>query len=239
MSDCTRSSMRPERKADLSRRVMLGRGIALAVAASTLPGKTARSAQSLPVPSSRSLNFRILRKGDQIGTHSINFHDDGTALRVEVAVGILVKFGPIPVYRYDHRVIEIWQGGALVSADAKTNDDGKAHFMTARLGPEGLLVEGSAGGPYVAPPGAILANHWNRAELDGPMINPQGGKLLRPIVSPGKEESVALASGRIVPARRYNLTGDAKLDLWYDHSDTWTATRFVAEDGSEILYERT
>ena len=41
-----------------------------------------------------------------------------------------------------------------------------------------------------------------------------------------------------VPARRFNLSGDARLDLWYDRSNSWAATRFNPEDGSEVLFER-
>jgi len=126
----------------------------------------------------------------------------------------------------------------LIAADGKTNDDGKARSMTARLGPEGLVVEGTLGGRYVAPKGTMIANHWNRDELKGPMVNPQGGKLLRPVVTPGPEQAIALASGKTVPAKRFSLSGDVRLDLWYDRADMWTSTRFVPEDGSEVLYER-
>ena len=110
--------------------------------------------------------------------------------------------------------------------------------MNAQARPEGLVVEGSLSGRYVAPPGTMVANHWNREELSGPMINPQGGMLLRPLVTPGPEEAVLMASGKRVAARRFNLSGDARLDLWYDRSNTWAATRFNPEDGSEVLYER-
>jgi hypothetical protein len=66
----------------------------------------------------------------------------------------------------------------------------------------------------------------------------KGGKLLRAVVTSYAEEPVPLASGAKVPARRFYIRGDAQLDLWYDRSETWTAARFVAEDGSEIFYQR-
>lgn len=227
MSVYIRSVLRPDR---LSRRSALA---GLAVMATGIAG----TASAAPVPPDGSLVFRIRRKGSEIGQHAVRFRQNGDALRVDVTVEIVLKFGPIPVYRYNHRASEDWRGGALVAADGKTNDDGTAHAMTARLEPDGLQVDGSDSGRYVAPLGALTANHWNQRELDGPMINPQGGKLLRPVIVAYPEEPIALASGRKIPARRYNFSGDAKLDLWYDRSGTWSRTRFIAEDGSEVFYD--
>ncbi len=244
MSDCTRSNAQPDLGNPPGPGRRLGRRtLLLSLGAVCAPGLAASAgteppARKLPVPAGGSLAFRILRNGSEIGRHVVTFRQDGDTLRVDVAVDIVVKFGPIPVYRYVHRASEFWRDGVLIAADGKTNDDGKARSMTARLGPEGLVVEGTLGGRYVAPPGTLVANHWNRDELNGPMINPQGGKLLRPLVTRGPEEPVALASGGKLPARRFGLSGDVTLDLWYDRSDTWAATRFIPEDGSEVLYER-
>jgi hypothetical protein len=203
-----------------------------------LPAAGAEPANPLPVPEGGSLGFRIRRNDKDIGRHSVDFRETGGTLQVDVAVDIVVYLGPIPVYRYRHRAGETWQNGVLVAAAGKTNDDGKAEWMTANLEAEGLIVRGNVGGRYVAPPGAMIANHWNRGELEVPVINPQGGRLLRETVTPYPEEPVRLASGQLVPARRFNLAGDVKLDLWYDRGETWTSTRFVADDGSVVLYER-
>ena len=76
------------------------------------------------------------------------------------------------------RTTEHWQDGNLVSATSKANNDGKPESMTAKLQGDALAVQGSKSGHYTAPPGAILATHWNRAELKGPMINPENGELM-------------------------------------------------------------
>ncbi len=236
MSVYTRSNVRPDPGQRLARRSVLG-GLA-ALSASGMTGLAKAAAPALPVPDTGSLAFRIRRNDKDIGSHRLAFRQDGDNLLVDVAVEIVVSFGPIPVFRYVHRASETWRDGVLVAADGKTNDDGKMESMTARLGPDGLVVQGTTGGRYIAPPGAMTANHWNHRELAVPVINPQGGRLLRPIVTAFPEEPVSLASGKKIAARRFNLSGDAKLDLWYDRTETWTATRFVAEDGSIVLYER-
>lgn len=237
MSGCTRLKIQSEPSGRIERRGLLACLGAVCVSGLARPGQAAPTL-GLPVPDRGGLAFRIVRGGSEIGKHTVTFRQDGNTLRVDIAVEILVKFGPIPVYRYVHNASETWRGGLLVAADGKTNDDGKARSMNAQAGPEGLVVEGSLSGRYVAPPGTLVANHWNREELSGPMINPQGGKLLRPLVTPGPEEAVLLASGNRVPASRFNLSGDARLDLWYDRANAWAATRFNPEDGSEVMYER-
>jgi hypothetical protein len=229
MSDYTKSNARLEL---MNRRTMLGGFAALSVA------RAACAAEASPIPASGSLGFRVVRNGDEIGKHVLTFRQEGELLRVDVVVDIVVTLGPIAVFRYVHRSSETLRGGLLIAAEGRTDDDGKQASMSARLGPGGLQVQGSTGGNYTAPAGAMMASHWNHRELDGPMINPQGGKLMRPVVTRYPEGQIALASGRNVAAKRFNLSGDAKLDLWYDRAETWTATRFVAEDGSEVLYQR-
>jgi hypothetical protein len=44
-----------------------------------------------------------MRHGAPIGTHVMTFHGDGDGLIVDIAVDVLVKFGPIPLVRYTHR----------------------------------------------------------------------------------------------------------------------------------------
>jgi hypothetical protein len=72
----------------------------------------------------------------------------------------------------------------------------------------------------------------------GPMIGVQDGMLVRPIVSPQPEEPVRLATGDDIRARRYTLSGDLDLELWYDPSDTAAELRSPAADGWFITYER-
>ena len=38
--------------------------------------------------------------------------------------------------------------------------------------------------------------------------------------------------------KRYVLSGDLDLELWYDASDAWVGMRFTVADGSVISYER-
>lgn len=190
------------------------------------------------VPATGVLAFRALRNGSALGTHRLTFQQRGAELSVAIAVDYVVYLGPIPVFRYTLRGTELWRGDALVSVQAQTDDDGAKAWMRAEADGGRLQVDGSKSGRYVAPPGAIAATHWNRREVEAPMINPQNGELLAFTVAPGGTDNVALASGATVAARRYALTGPSVMDLWYEADGVWASLRAVARDGSVITYQR-
>lgn len=202
---------------------------ALLAAALALPG----------VPRADMLRFRLIREGAAIGTHVLQFEPGPNGITITIAVDIAVRFGPLVLYRYRLRGREIWEDGRCVAASATADDDGVSQFMRATRRNDGLLVEGSGVSPYVAPADAMIASHWNQAELRGPWINLQDGKLLHPHVTPLGSDPVLLANGTRVAASCYAITGPAQIRIWYTPSSTWTGLVFIAKDGSQVRYERT
>jgi hypothetical protein len=193
---------------------------------------------ALAVPSSKKLAFRILRKGSGIGTHALTFAQSGDALTVTVDVAMAVYFGPIRLFHYNHHAVEQWAGDMFTSLDSKTDYDGEPAFCTVRRDSDKLTVEGSNAPKYTAPGTTLAATHWNKAELQGPMINPENGMMLRPKIADLGMGQVALASGAEIPAHRYSWHGTHSLDLWYDAQNDWAGLKAVVKDGSELIYER-
>jgi hypothetical protein len=207
------------------------RSLLLALAA----GTSARAA----VPDNRMLAFHVQRNGSDIGTHVLDFSRDPDGLDITIAVDIAVGIGPLVLFRYRLRGTEKWRGGQVVQADVTTNNNGRAAFMRARREAEGLWVEGSASGRYLAPAGSLPATHWNPAEHDAPMVNPQDGKLFRPTVVRSGLRQMQLPDGPSLAARRFTLTGEPEMLLWYDQADAWCALQAAGKDGSNITYHRT
>jgi Family of unknown function (DUF6134) len=198
-----------------------------------------RDILALPAsPPSDRLAFRLVREGDAIGTHVLTFARLDNGLDVHIAVDIAVRFGPLVLFRYTLRGLEQWRNGSFVHLDATTNDNGTRDQMRADRDVQGLWVEGSQARRYLAPSDALPATHWNMAELQAPWINPQGGRLLHPVVRCLGPGQVALASGGAETATEYALSGDARLDIWYNESRDWSGLGFAAKDGSEVRYER-
>jgi hypothetical protein len=211
---------------------MIGRRAAVAAAGVVLGGVAARAAS----PEDR-LAFDIMREGSRIGSHVLNFAASDNAMTVRIAVDIAVRFGPLVVFRYTLRGLEQWSGGALVHAEAHADDDGTPGHMQADRDAGGLWVSGSKAARYLAPAKALTATHWNMAELDGPWINFQDGGLLHPAVARIGTDQVKRPGGGSKPATHFALTGDARLDLWYDSDRRWSALTFTAHDGSLVRYE--
>lgn len=185
----------------------------------------------------QNLTFRVMRKGDDIGRHSLSFAGDASDLRVAINVDIRVGLGPITLYRYTLRAAERWRNGVLMEMSGTTDDDGTKDFVNARRQNDRLAVEGSAGPAYVAPAVSIAASHWNRAELAGPMVNIQDGALLDFTVTPKGVQQVT-ARGRQVAAEHYVLQGKEHLEIWYDSAGAWVGLTAIGRDGSLITYEQ-
>ena len=190
------------------------------------------------VPRADLLRFRLLREGSGIGAHVLHFLPAPGGMRVVIAVDIAVRFGPLVLYRYRLRGEETWRDGRCVAAASHTDDDGTALFMRATRDASGLWVEGTRTPRYRAPADAMIASHWNRAELRGPWINLENGRLLHPRVRPLGAHPALLADGARVAANSYAITGPATMRIWYTQAGVWTGLLFTASDGSRVRYER-
>jgi hypothetical protein len=216
---------------------MIGRRAVLLGGAAVVTG-AASGAAALPVPSGDSLAFRMLRHGSEIGTHALTFSHDGEMLTVRIVVDALVTFASIPVVRYSHRGVETWRDTTLVGLTGDTDKNGARNWVRAQRTDEGLVVLGSQTKRYISPESAIPTSYWDKRMLDGPMISLEDGVLLSPKVADLRMESVRLASGQMIAADHYSLSGAFAVDLWYDEQRTWAGMAMTVVDGSEVHYER-
>jgi hypothetical protein len=215
---------------------MIGRRGALLGVATACVARGARAA--LPVPEDGRLAFRIMRKGSAIGTHVLTFARQDNGVDISIAVDIAVGLGPLVLFHYSLRGLEQWRDGVVTHVEATTDDDGTPDHMHADRDVRGLWVQGSKASRYLAPADALPATHWNIAELDGPWINPQDGRLFHPVVHRVGSDQVTLAGGRVAQAMDFKLSGDVHLELWYSAAREWCALSFTAKDGSLVRYEQ-
>jgi hypothetical protein len=197
-----------------------------------------RSFGALPVPPGNTLAFRLIRRGSEIGRHTLTFEPRGDALTIHVTVDALVTLVSIPIVRYTHRAVETWQDGKLAGLTGETDKNGQHEWVKAQRGGEGLVVTGSKTQRYVPSDTVGATSYWNKRMLDAPMISLEDGVLLRPKVTPRGPETIPLASGATVEANHYNLSGAFNVDLWYDRTDTWASMAVTVADGSTVQYER-
>ncbi|MEQ9152158.1 MAG: DUF6134 family protein [Parvibaculum sp.] len=181
------------------------------------------------------LSFRVERGGDPIGTHRISFTREGDELHVAIDIELAVSFGPITLFRYEHRNRETWRDGKLVALETETNDDGKRYTVSAIATETGLEVTSSANGTFMAPADIIPTSYWNPATLtQTQLLDTQKGRLIDvDIEETGVRE--ADVGGRTVPVNEYRMTGDLKLSLWYSPDMEWLNVIFEAR-GEEVDY---
>ncbi len=191
------------------------------------------------VPPNGRLAFNILRHGTVIGRETVTFQPAGDRLTVFVDVSIRVTLAMIPVYRLHHHETETWENGQILSFAATTIKNG-SHFYAQGWRDGGQFMARGTASPdsYVAPPGALPTSQWNHAMLDGPMINTQDGKLMRPVVTDLGSAEVQLADGGSVLARRYRASGDLHFDTFFSDSWEWVGLSFPAPDGSVVIYQK-
>ncbi len=224
---------------------MIARRALVLAGGSALIGRRAAALPVAPAPVSpapigtdATLAFRLMRHDTEIGRHTITFDRQDEQLHVHIAVDALVSILSIPVVRYRHRAEETWAGPVLIGLTGETDKNGARGWMQARHSGAGLVISGSKTHEYLAPESALPTSYWNRRMLDGPMISLEDGVLLHPKVSPGREDTIRLASGTPIPAEHYNLSGAFAVDVWYDQMQTWAGLAFSVADGSDVHYER-
>jgi hypothetical protein len=185
-----------------------------------------------------SMGFAVLRNGSRIGTHRIDFREADGVVTATIAVEIVVRFGPITLFRYGHNAREIWRDGQFESLVSETNDDGKPIRAKIARTAEGVVVEVQSKQRVVMAAETIPLTHWNIQCMDRPLVNPQDGTPIMSQVVQRGEESVPMPDGKMVTARHYSLVGKVAIDDWYDGSSVWVALRTKAVDGSMIDYRR-
>lgn len=196
-------------------------------------------AASAGLPPGGVLSFEIHGKGTRLGRHRVTFSREGLDLSVQTQVEITFKFGPVPLVQYSHHAVEVWRADRFDRLETTSVTNGRKQAVRAHRTDSGVLIEPAEGAPYLADGGVLPLTHWNRTIMDGPLFNPQDGKLLRERAIARGVDTVQMASGRALQATRYSLAGETQIDDWYDHEGVWAALRARIKDGSILTYRRT
>jgi hypothetical protein len=221
---------------EIGRRAFLASG----AAGLTLPWLApmrARAALS-GVPADGKVAFKVMRKGAHIGEHSLTFSQDGDSLTVTTDVRITVHVGPVPVYHHTQHCVEHWRGDRFVGLESTTNSNVSHEVVTVRRTADGLRIEPGSGAAYTAPAEALPLTHWNRFAYQGPLFEPQNGKLLKESLVARADDMIAVADGSMVKVTRWSVTGDGVMDDFYDAGGVWAGLHVKVRDGSRVEYLR-
>ena len=213
---------------------MIGRRRLGLVAAASL---VSRSAAAWAPPNGR-ISCKVVRAGSDIGRTTYDFERTGDILSVALSIDLRVRLGFVTLFRYTHANLEHWHGDQLIQFASHTNNNGSAEQAAAQWNGSALAVTGSKTRAYIAPPGALGSTYWNPRTVHSPLINAQDGRLMKiRTVDAGPSEALQ-AGGAKIPATEYQVTGDLRLNLWYDALSTLAGMQYFAHDGSVLNYEK-
>jgi len=187
-------------------------------------------------PSKRRIAFDVWRNDQMIGAHTVDIEGDDTDLKVHTQVDFLVKFGPIPVFRYAFQSHETWRNGRFSAIESRTETNGRGDQIHAVSGASGVTIQSGRGQIHTVPADALPLSHWNPRALRNPLFNPQTGALLKERIAHQEGETLRLPDGRAVQTTKVTLVGDTEIIDWYDESGAWVALRGRLKDGSFLDY---
>lgn len=220
------TSVVPGRGVRLPRRAFVG----LTAGGLLWPGRPASAAPS-------SVAFRVFRKGDEIGMHTVTITPVADRIEVDVKIELAVKLAMITVFYYRQTARDTWRGGNLVAGRYRTDDDGKVTEMTLGEAEGRLRIDGAAGRSE-APLGTMTdLAFWNEEIIDAPqLVDSQTGKL-GTIQIRAKDRDRITVRGRSVDATRYTVSSSEGRGgkVWYADGQ-WVKAAFVTR-GEALDYE--
>jgi len=194
------------------------------------------SAYSLPVPSGDAMHFRVLRNGEPVGDHTIRFNASGNSLSISISVSGRVMFAGIPVFSYTMKASEYWEDGVFQRVQSVVNKDGTPIEVHAERISGGYSVQGTNVPRYVAPPNLLPLTYWNKAMLNGTILNISTGHSYPVIVTSPGWNALPTANGGTITAQRFDISGKLHMSVWYDQNNTWCGLEFQ-RDG-DFRYEK-
>jgi len=183
-----------------------------------------------------SVNFAVMRNGEQIGTNKISVGHDGAETTVQDDTHIAVGLGVITLYHYDQNETERWAAGRLVALNARTDDNGTKLSTSAKV-EDGKLVIHAGDKVREAPPTTVPISFWNPLLVaSDEAVDPKDGTVQPMKVIDRGEESL-LIQGKQRSAHHYQIVTPFPEDVWYDGNNQLVQLELKGSDGSTIRYQ--
>ena len=179
----------------------------------------------LALAAPKNLSFAVFRNGSHIGEHHVNFAGDEASLTATTDATMLVKIGPVPVFRYHHHAVEKHAGGVFASMETTTTTNGKEEHVICERSTGGVHMDCTYGKTVLSADTNPM-NHWNEQIFSGgPLFNPQTGKILKVRVA------------KVAP-NHVTIRGETEIDDFYDEAGAWQSLTGKLDDGSKVEYRR-
>ncbi len=208
----------------------------IALLAVTPASAAQAGAQVLAARYGDTAHYAITRKGKRIGTHTLDFARTNDLLEVNVTSKIRVTVLKIPVFSFDYRATEKWQGDELISVIATTTENSTTTRVQLQSTADRSVVTLPDGRTTTVPRVRHASNHWYAGVINATtLFNTINGKTSRITVAPVADEYLTIGP-ETVKTNRYRYSGNINADIWFDTNGRWIKLAFKGEDGSNIEY---
>jgi hypothetical protein len=185
-------------------------------------------------PPTGTLRYTVMRNGDEIGTHEMQFVRDGNRFKVLTDIDVAVTFAGIRAFHFAIKSDEEWVDGRLASFVATSDDNGKVHHVRVEPGGDGLWVTEN-GVRKLFPQVSLIGTLWNPATArQSRLIDPVDGKLRLVSIADHGLESVTV-QGRTMQARHISIAGKMRREVWYGPDGRIVHFEFRTGDDSLIV----
>jgi hypothetical protein len=169
-----------------------------------------------------------------IGRQVLTFSCSGDRLVVDTTVDVAVQVLLVTLYRQEAHYREIWEGDRLVGFESHTDDNGRILEVSARAMGDRMIIDGPSGHTE-APLMAVPDHPWNHDVVGRTLLfDPVDGTFRRVEVADAGKAPLEV-DGREVMARKYLVSGDLKLELWYDENGAWLKWRMHHGEGTVTM----
>ena len=166
--------------------------------------------------------FRVMRRGDQVGTHTLRIARQGREQIATSELLIAPRVLGIVVYRYEHRYVEATVAGRFTRVTSHLNRNGRIVEVRGEAVAGAVLLDGTEG-PQRLPADAAPLSWWERERF-------------------GRMPIFGTTTGRLL-ALRWDLTretsacrGEIEAVARYDAAGRWVGLDARGEDGNDITY---
>ena len=176
------------------------------------------------------LTYRVTHSTfGNIGTYTNTIEPAAGGVTVQTRAHFQVKVLGVNLYNEDAQRTERWQNNRLVSFNGVTSKGNDSTVVRGEARGNNFVIN-TPHGTITAPATVHPANPWSANFLNSnTMMRPDDGRLEPVRISAG-EPTVIDLDGRPVRARKYEVVGTTRYDIWLDSQGV--PVMFVVADNS-------
>jgi hypothetical protein len=179
-------------------------------------------------------SFTVIRNGEEIGTRDARIVHNGNSVDVLNVTRIQVKVLFITVYRRQENLSELWIDDQLHRFSSQIDNNGDSYSLNVVRTENGKLHVDRPAGAYEAPKNALPATFWHeRVVRTNALIHVMRGRLQQVKSTFVGTEPIKIGESTI-EARRYRMTGDERVDLWFDGKGLAVKVTYYNRNGGTI-----